>query len=47
MGDSSGLTDDEIYNPTNIPGENVWEPAPETIINLYERISKVIISVSY
>lgn len=33
-------SDDEIYNPTKIPGDNVWEPAPDTILDLYEKLSK-------
>ena len=37
-GDSS---DEEIYNPTKIPGDNVWEPDPQTIIRLYEKLDKV------
>lgn len=34
-------SDDEVYNPTKIEGDNIWEPDPQTIAELYEKLDKV------
>lgn len=31
----------DIYNPSKMPGDNVWQPAPSKIVELYEKLEKV------
>lgn len=33
--------ENSLYNPGNLPGDDVWEPEPNTIAELYKKIEKV------
>lgn len=39
--DTDASSDEELYNPGKQPGDNVWEPEPKTIVELYEKLDQV------
>ena len=44
--DEGVCSDDELYNPCKLPGD-VWEPDPKTIVELYEKLDKVVSMIIY